>query len=205
MALGEPDASGRRRPEPMPGSEFVVECDTVIPAIGQDADLSFIPPDMGIDITKWNTVVTKHLPLKDAAGKALNDSMGNPLSRTLITDCEGVFAGGDAEIGPLTVVACIGNAHRAANVIVRYLEEGTAYLTEQEIFEDLLTYLGVYDKNEQVSWLDSADRANQKEVHGKERACKGNYSEVELGFSDSTAQAEADRCLRCYRMAMVAL
>lgn len=205
MALGEPDASGRRRPEPVPGSEFVVECDTVIPAIGQDPDLGFIPPDMGIDITKWNTVVTKHLPLKDAAGKALNDSMGNPLSRTLITDCDGVFAGGDAEIGPLTVVACIGNAHRAANVIVRYLEEGTAYLTEQEIFEDLLTYLGVYDKNEQVSWLDSADRANQKEVHGKERACKGNYSEVELGFSDSTAQAEADRCLRCYRMAMVAL
>lgn len=205
MALGEPDASGRRRPEPMPGSEFVVECDTVIPAIGQDADLGFIPPEMGIDITKWNTVVTKHLPLKDAAGKALNDSMGNPLSRTLITDCDGVFAGGDAEIGPLTVVACIGNAHRAANVIARWLEEGTAYLTEQEVFEDLLTYLGVYDKNEPVAWLDSADRANQIEIHGRERAAAGNYSEVELGFSDSIAQAEADRCLRCYRMAMVAL
>lgn len=205
MAMGEPDASGRRRPEPVPGSEFVVECDTVIPAIGQDPDLGFIPPDMGIDITKWNTVVTKYLPLKDAAGKGLNDSMGNPLSRTLITDCDGVFAGGDAEIGPLTVVACVGNAHRAASVIQRYLEEGKAYLTEQEVFEDLLTYLGVYDKNEQVPWLDSADRANQKEVHGKERAAKGNYSEVELGFADSTAQAEADRCLRCYRMAMVAL
>jgi len=205
MALGEPDASGRRRPEPMPGSEFVVECDTVIPAIGQDADLGFIPPEMGIDISKWNTVITKYLPLKDAAGKELKDGMGNPLSRYLITDCEGVFAGGDAEIGPLTVVACIGNAHRAANVIGRYLEEGTAYLTEQEIFEDLLTYLGVYDKNEAVAWLDSAGRAGQKEVHGKERASKGNYGEVELGFSDSTAQAEADRCLRCYRMAMVAL
>jgi len=205
MAMGEPDASGRRRPEPVPGSEFIVECDTVIPAIGQDPDLSFIPPDMGIDITKWNTVVTKYLPLKDAAGKPLQDSMGNPLARTLITDCDGVFAGGDAEIGPLTVVACIGNAHRAANVIQRYLEEGKAYLTGEEIFEDLLTYLGVYDKNEQVPWLDSAKRANQKEVHGRERAAYGNYKEVELGFSDSTAQAEADRCLRCYRMAMVAL
>lgn len=205
MALGEPDASGRRRPEPVPGSEFVVECDTVIPAIGQDADLGFIPPDMGIDISKWNTVLTKHLPLKDISGKIMNDSMGNPLSRTLITDCDGVFAGGDAEIGPLTVVACIGNAHRAANVIARWLEEGKAYLTEQEIFEDLLTYLGVYEKNETVQWLDSAGRANQKEVHGRERAARGNYNEVELGFSDSTAQAEADRCLRCYRMAMVAL
>jgi formate dehydrogenase (NADP+) beta subunit len=205
MALGEPDASGRRRPEPMPGSEFVIECDTVIPAIGQDMDLSFIPADMGIDISKWNTVVTKYLPLKDAAGKDLKDSMGNPLSRTLMTDCEGVFAGGDAEIGPLTVVACVGNAHRAASVIQRWLEEGQAYLSEQDIFDDVLTYLGVYDKGEQVPWLDSAGRANQKEIHGRARAEKGNYREVELGFNDSTAQAEAERCLRCYRMAMVAV
>ena len=205
MALGEPDASGRRRPEPMPGSEFVIECDTVIPAIGQDMDLSFIPPEMGIDVTKWNTVITKYLPLKDAAGKDLKDGMGNPLSRTLMTDCEGVFAGGDAEIGPLTVVACVGNAHRAATVIQRYIEEGTTYLSEQDIFDDLLTYLGVYDKAEPVPWLDSAARAHQVEIHGKERAAKGNYREVELGFSDSKAQAEADRCLRCYRMAMVAV
>jgi formate dehydrogenase beta subunit len=205
MAMGEPDASGRRRPEPVPGSEFIVECDTVIPAIGQDPDLGFIPLDMGIDITKWNTIVTKYLPLKDAAGKDLKDGMGNMLSRSLITDCDGVFAGGDAEIGPLTVVACIGNAHRAALVIQRWLEEGKAYLSEQDIFDDLLSYLGVYDKGEIVSWLDSSDRANQKEVHGRERAAKGNYREVELGFSDSTAQAEADRCLRCYRMAMVTL
>ena len=205
MAMGEPDASGRRRPEPMAGSEFIVECDTVIPAIGQDPDLGFIPPDMGIDITKWNTVVTKYLPLKDSAGKDLKDGMGNMLSRSLITDCDGVFAGGDAEIGPLTVVACIGNAHRAALVIQRWLEEGKAYLSEQDIFDDLLTYLGVYDKGESVAWLDSATRANQKEIHGKERASKGNYGEVELGFADSTAQKEADRCLRCYRMAMVAV
>jgi formate dehydrogenase beta subunit len=205
MAMGEPDASGRRRPEPVAGSEFVVECDTVIPAIGQDPDLGFIPPDMGIDITKWNTVVTKYLPLKDAAGKDLKDGMGNMLSRSLITDCDGVFAGGDAEIGPLTVVACVGNAHRAALVIQRWLEEGKAYLSEQDIFDDLLTYLGVYDKNEKVAWLDSGDRANQKEVHGRARAAKGNYNEVELGFTDRTAQIEADRCLRCYRMAMVAV
>jgi len=175
------------------------------PGHRQDPDLSFIPPDMGIDITKWNTVVTKYLPLKDAAGKDLKDGMGNMLSRSLITDCDGVFAGGDAEIGPLTVVACIGNAHRAALVIQRWLEEGKAYLSAQDIFDDLLTYLGVYDKGEQVPWLDSCDRANQKEVHGRERASQGNYREVELGFSDSTAQIEADRCLRCYRMAMVAL
>ncbi|RII26374.1 MAG: dihydropyrimidine dehydrogenase subunit A [Geobacter sp.] len=205
MALGEPDASGRRRPEPIPGSEFIVECDTVIPAIGQDADLSFIPPDMGIDISKWNTVITKYVPLKDAAGKDLKDGMGNPLARTLITDLDGVFAGGDAEIGPLTVVACVGNAHRAAKVIQRWLEEGKAYLSDDELMEDILTYLPVYDKNEQVPWLDSAKRAHQAEVHGKERASLKNYQEVELGFTNSQAVREAERCLRCYRVAMAAV
>ncbi len=205
MAMGEPDASGRRRPEPVPGSEFVVECDTVIPAIGQDPDLSFIPLESGIDITKWNTVVTKYLPLKDAAGKDLKDAMGNPLARTLVTDMEGVFASGDAEIGPLTVVACIGNAHRAANIIGRWLEEGKVYLTDDEIIEDILVYLGVYDKKEQVAWLDSAPREHQKEVHGSQRASYKNYNEVELGFTEEQAVREAERCLRCYRVAMAAV
>jgi formate dehydrogenase beta subunit len=205
MALGEPDASGRRRPEPVPGSEFVIECDTVIPAIGQDPDLSFIPEQMGIDITKWNTVVTRSLPLKDAAGKELKDGMGNPLVRTLITDRDGVFAGGDAEIGPLTVVACIGSGHRAAKVIQRWLEEGKAYLTDDELFEDILTNLPVYDKGEQVPWVDSVARAHQAEIHGRERAGYKNYTEVELGFKDSQAVREAERCLRCYRMAMIAV
>jgi formate dehydrogenase beta subunit len=205
MALGEPDASGRRRPEPIPGSEFVVECDTVIPAIGQDPDLSFIPPDLGIDITKWNTIVTKYIPLKGADGKGLKDGMGNELVRTLITDLDGVFASGDAEIGPLTVVACIGNAHRAARVIQRWLEEGNVYLTDEEFMEDILTNFPVYDKNEAVPWLDSAHREHQAEIHGKERASQGNYEEVELGFRDSQAVREAERCLRCYRVAMIAV
>lgn len=205
MELGEPDDSGRRRPQPVEGSEFVVECDTVIPAIGQDPDLAFIPKDMGIDITRWNTVVTKYLPLKNAAGRSLQDDMGNPLSRTLITDLDGVFASGDAEIGPLTVVACVGNGHRAAKVIQRWLEEGKVYLDDDDIMEDIHSHLGVYDKNEQVPWLDSAGREHQAEVHGKERASKGNYCEVELGFTKSQAVREAERCLRCYRVSMIAL
>jgi len=150
-------------------------------------------------------VVTKYVPLKDAAGKDLKDGMGNPLVRTLITDLDGVFAGGDAEIGPLTVVACVGNAHRAAKVIQRWLEEGKAYLTDEEFMEDILTNLPVYDKNEQVPWLDSAHREHQAEIHGKERASYKNYQEVELGFVNSQAVREAERCLRCYRVAMAAV
>jgi len=205
MELGEPDASGRRRPQPVEGSEFVIECDTVIPAIGQDPDLSFIPEKLGIDITKWNTVVTKYLPLKDAEDRSLKDDMGNYLVRTLITDLDGVFASGDAEIGPLTVVACVGNGHRAAKVIQRWLEVGKVYLSDEEILEDILTNLGVYDKNEDVQWLDSAAREQQAEIHGRERASYKNYNEVELGFKDDQTVREAERCLRCYRMAMAAV
>jgi formate dehydrogenase (NADP+) beta subunit len=205
MALGEPDASGRRRPEPVVGSEFVVECDTVIPAIGQEPDLTFITSDLGIDITKWNTIVTRHIPLKDANGKDLKDAMGNYQSRVLMTDREGVFAGGDAEIGPLTVVAAIGSGHRAAKVIQRWLEDGKACLDDDERMEDILNYLGVYDKNEQVAWLDAGHREQQSVLHGKERASYKNYSEVDHGFSNRQAVREAERCLRCYRVAMVAV
>ena len=205
MKLGEPDDSGRRRPQPIEGSEFIVECDTLIPAIGQDPDLSFITEDTGIKITRWNTVITKYIPLKNAADRDLSDSMGNPLSRILLTDMDGVFASGDAEIGPLTVVACVGNAHRAAKVIQRWLEEGKAYLSDEDFHEDILTSLGVYDKDEKVSWLDAVQRFDQHEIHGKERASAGNYNEVELGFSDSEAVMEAERCLRCYRVSMIAV
>ena len=205
MELGEPDDSGRRRPSPVEGSEFIVECDTLIPAIGQDPDLSFITEETGIEITRWNTVVTKFVPQKSAAGRDLNDDMGNPLSRILLTDMDGVFASGDAEIGPLTVVACVGNAHRAAQVIQRYLEEGEAYLTDEDFHDDILSHLGVYDKNEEVPWLDAVERFNQHEIHGKERASEGNYQEVELGFSDTEAVQEAERCLRCYRVSMIAV
>ena len=205
MELGEPDDSGRRRPQPVEGSEFIVECDTLIPAIGQDPELTFITEETGIEITRWNTVVTKFVPQKNAVGRDLNDDMGNPLSRVLITDMDGVFASGDAEIGPLTVVACVGNAHRAAKVIQRYFEEGEAYLTDEDFHEDILSHLGVYDKNEDVPWLDAVNRFNQREIHGKERASEGNYNEVELGFSDADAVKEAERCLRCYRVSMIAV
>ena len=205
MELGEPDDSGRRRPQPVEGSEFIVECDTLIPAIGQDPELNFITEESGIEITRWNTVVTKFVPQKNAAGRDLNDDMGNPLSRILMTDMDGVFASGDAEIGPLTVVACVGNGHRAAKVIQRWFEEGEAYLTDDDFHEDILSHLGVYDPHEQVAWLDAVARFDQHEIHGKERAAKGNYSEVELGLSDSEAVKEAERCLRCYRVSMIAV
>ncbi len=89
--------------------------------------------------------------------------MGNPLSRILLTDMNGVFASGDAEIGPLTVVACVGNAHRAAKVIQRWFEEGEAYLTDEDFHEDILSHLGVYDKMRMCrGWMPSSVSIRKK-------------------------------------------
>ena len=101
MELGEPDASGRRRPIPVEGSEFIVEAETLIPAIGQRPDLAFVPDGSGIDITRWNTFAVNH-----------SDYM---------TNVPGVFSAGDVETGPdIAIRACAGG-RKAADGIVRYL------------------------------------------------------------------------------------
>lgn len=101
MELGEPDASGRRRPVPVEGSEFIVEAETLIPAIGQRPDLSFVPEGSGIDITRWNTFAVNH--------------------SNYMTNVGGVFSAGDVETGPdIAIKACAGG-RKAADGIVRYL------------------------------------------------------------------------------------
>ena len=105
MELGEPDASGRRSPQPIAGSEYVIPCDLVIPAIGQDPDLDYLEQgDYGIKKTRWNSIVTN--------------------GGTMMTDNEGVFAGGDCEYGAMTVVVAVGHGRRAARTMHRYLTEG---------------------------------------------------------------------------------
>jgi len=101
MKLAEPDESGRRRPVPIPGSEFTLEVDAVIPAIGQLPDLSFLNGDEGLDVTRRNTLQV------------------DPV--TFATNVEGVFAGGDNVTGPATVIEAIAAGKNAAVSIHRYL------------------------------------------------------------------------------------
>ena len=96
MQLGEPDASGRRRPVPIPGSEFLVGVDTVIAAIGQNVESD----GLGVE-TKWGRLVVD--------------------ADTLATSIPGVYGGGDAVTGPASVVEAIGAGNRAAESIHRYL------------------------------------------------------------------------------------
>ena len=101
MELGEPDASGRRRPVPIEGSQFEVELDMIIPAIGQRSDLSFIPEGDIIKTTSWGTIVVD--------------------SDTLATGKPGVFAGGDCVDGPGIAIQAIATGKKAAESINNYL------------------------------------------------------------------------------------
>lgn len=184
MELGEPDESGRRSPQPVPGSEYVIPCELVIPAIGQDPDLDYLgEDDFGIKQTRWKSIVTK--------------------GGTMMTDCEGVFAGGDCEYGAMTVVVAVGHGRRAARAMHRYLTEGNAYLDDEDAMEDLVNQFGVFNDKENVGILGGLHREHQPKVNGAERAT--NYEEIELAMPESQAVTEAERCLRCYRVGMVAV
>jgi NADH-quinone oxidoreductase subunit F len=100
MRLGEFDKSGRRKSVPKEGSNFLLEVDTVIPAVSQYSDLPFIRKDE-IGVTPWGTFI-------------INDD-------TLMTTMEGVFAGGDVARGPDTVIQAIADGKRAAISIDKYL------------------------------------------------------------------------------------
>jgi len=106
MRLAEPDASGRRRPIPIPGSEFFVEADTVIAAVGQAPDLSFLPPDSALERTRWERLVVDE--------------------NRLATNLPGVFAGGDFVSGPGMVIDAIAAGRRAAIAIDKYLKGDTS-------------------------------------------------------------------------------
>ncbi|MEE9202604.1 MAG: FAD-dependent oxidoreductase [Dehalococcoidia bacterium] len=99
MRLGEVDASGRRRPEPVEGSEFVREFDTVIAAVGQAPEL---PPGFDLPTVRGNTL--------------------SVAEDTLATPVPGVFAGGDCVTGPASVIQSIAQGHRAARAVDAFLQ-----------------------------------------------------------------------------------
>ncbi|MCK5099105.1 MAG: FAD-dependent oxidoreductase, partial [Desulfobacteraceae bacterium] len=173
MELGEPDSSGRRRPVPIPGSEYDIEIDQLIPAIGQRPNISSLEDPMNtkadIKISKWSTIEV------------------NPV--TFATDKKGVFAGGDLQTGPGVAIGAIAAGMEAAISITRYLK-GEDMMEGRELptIEDP-EYIPVSD--------DMAKEARYKmpELEIEKRA--GNFSEVELGYNEEDGKKEADRCLNC--------
>ncbi len=103
MELGEPDESGRRRPVPMEGSEFIIDADMMIQAVSQRPDLSWLRENSGFKTTRWNTFEVD--------------------PETNQTSVPGVFAAGDDVTGPATVVEAVSDARRAAQGILDYLKK----------------------------------------------------------------------------------
>ncbi len=103
MKLGEPDASGRRRPIPIEGSNYTIKVDTVIPAISQAPDLSWVPEGT-VNITKWNTFEVDE--------------------KTGATNMKGIYAAGDDVTGPKTVIEAVAAARLAAKAIDKFLRSG---------------------------------------------------------------------------------
>ena len=173
-SLGPADASGRRRPQPIPGSEFELACDTVIVAVGQRPEAPWAEqlPDL-----KWT---------------ARNLMQVDP--HTMQTSRPHIFAAGDAVSGPATVIEAVAGAHRAAEAIHCFVQHGA--LPDQHPgrhpppprqcptgSRSLCGPATPARGPNPFSWLAGARVAN--------------FSEIESGFSDTAARQEAGRCLNC--------
>ena len=180
-----PDPNGgRAQLVKIEGEDFELECDYLIPAVSQDADLAYLPEEWELDLTSWNTLKTD--------------------GKTYQTSRDGVFAAGDCEYGPMTIVNAVGQAKRAASVMSRYVHDQKLTLLDEEIMEDHLRALRVYDKKEEVKgWVKGLPREVSEKLDVETR--KFSQDEVNFGFTHEEAINEASRCMRCYYIAMVAV
>ncbi|MFA6240644.1 MAG: NAD(P)-binding protein [Candidatus Hydrogenedentales bacterium] len=173
MELGEPDASGRRRPVPLNGSEFTIALDTLIPAVSQSVDRKLIE-HFGLETTRWGTIVADEL--------------------TMATPSKGIFAGGDVVVGPSSVIDAIAHGKRAAKGIDNFLS-GQPLDTGLEKRRESINPLSETDLKKLKKKLGDSDRVPQSELSAAERV-KG-FQEVEYTYTPEEARLEAQRCLNC--------
>ncbi len=166
MKLTEPDESGRRKPVPLKGSEFKIDIDAIIPAIGQSTDLSFLGSESTIEVNRGSTIKADEL--------------------TLQTNVPGVFAAGDAVLGPATVIEAIAGGKEAAISIDRYLSGKNLHDGRERTFTEAEVSLDDIEK---------LPRKQTPKLSSEER--KKDFREVALNFSVEEAKAEAERCLSC--------
>ena len=167
MTLGEPDTGGRKRPIPLPGSEFTLAADNVLVAVGQSPELGLLARD-GIKISQKGTIKVDE--------------------GTMLTNVPWVFAGGDAIASGGTLVQAIAHGRRAALSIHSYLRgERFQSPVAPEPIEELSparTSLIKREVRQRMPMLPVAPRIK-------------DFSEVELGFPEEQAVREARRCLNC--------
>ncbi len=174
--LGDPDASGRRRPVPIKGSEFDIEVDTVVPAFGQYSDASWLQAEeLGLEVNKYG------IPLVDF------DSW--------MTNVPGLFAGGDYTQGSRNLISAIGDGRDAAGAINRYLGgiDKPAEAAEEVELPDYRR--GMVDNYESIG------HNLIPSLPLKERY--SNTREAETGYTPEQAVMQARRCLQCQLNIMI--
>lgn len=180
MTLGEPDASGRRRPVPMADSEFNIKADYVLAAIGQKTDVNFID-----DINHHSK-----------SGKLIVNRWGDidANKHTLQTGIPSVFAAGDGVTGPATIIEAIAQARIAANSCNLYLQEKQIVPMEVEF----LSKKDNFKKQIPEDYKNKYAHQLRQEMPVLEAQKRNNFNEVELGYANEfVAQMEASRCLEC--------
>ena len=163
------DENGRFNPKFEEGTEEVLEADSIIMAIGQTSDLSFIQPEDGIEITPRNTIKVD--------------------PETLATTAPGIYAGGDVSFGPRIAIDAVADGRRAARSIDEYLtgkkrEEKKVAITVYDTFE-----------YQQPPDFEKIDRVPVPVLPIDRRV---GVAQVELGYNEEQAMLEAKRCLRCW-------
>jgi len=172
MELGEPDASGRRRPVPLKGSEYAIEVENVVAAIGQGVDASCLGPD-GPRLTRWGTPEVS--------------------MRTMQTSIPTVFSGGDAVLGPDIAVRAAAHGRLAA-VSIDQLLRGQPVTGDPAVYN---ATMGSWKEmpRDVFEHVDPKDRAKMGLITMEER--RTSFSEVESGLSREAGIEEAGRCLAC--------
>ncbi len=172
MELGSPDASGRARPMPVPGSEFAAEAASVISAIGQSVDVNSLEASQ-LALSKWGISVDP---------------------KTLATNLPGVFAGGDAVTGPDLAVRAVAAGKLAGASLDQYLRGKKVIGTPQSVN----VLMGKLSEDELAVFLrdiEQAPRAPMPQLEIDKR--RTTFEEVELGLSLQAATRESRRCLGC--------
>lgn len=180
MDLGEPDASGRRRPVPVAGSEFVLPADYVLAAIGQKTDVNFIndinasSSGGSLKLTRWGDIEAD--------------------KKTLQTGIPSVFAAGDGVTGPATIIEAIAQAKVAALSCHQFLTGAKIEPKPKEF----LSKKDNFKKQEPADYKNRYPHQLRQEMPVLDACNRNNFDEVELGYAgEFVAQMEASRCLEC--------
>jgi len=176
MELGEPDASGRRKPVPIQGAITEYDSDYLFAAIGQDTDLAMLrdePDAVRPKVNRWATLEAD--------------------SATMMTNIKGVFAGGDVVLGPSAVIDAIAHGRNAAEAIDGFLKSGdvkkpqTVFFSRRDAFGALPDWQFEQVERTQRSVMPERDAAQRTQ----------DFCQVETGLSEPSVKAEAFRCMEC--------